>query len=104
MMIPNSRILPPRRAAPAFILTMPQEHLAGRPHSVFVFIAGHRGYLLENRRDLQANAFSILTNRLKREPRVATVPALIVYRKENQIFTQTVHGRPGNGQRRRPGK
>jgi len=28
---------------------MPQKHLAGRSHSVFVFIAGHRGNLAKDR-------------------------------------------------------
>ncbi len=83
---------------------MPQKHLAGRSHSVFVFIAGHRGNLAKDRRYLETSVSCILANLLKREQRIATVAALIVYGKKNQVLTQTVEGRPRNGQRGRPGK
>jgi hypothetical protein len=67
-------------------------------------MAGHRRYLTENRRYLQTGASGIAANVLKREQRIATVSALIDYRKKNQVLPQTVHGRPRNRQRRRPGK
>ena len=71
-------------------LTTPQKHLAGRSHSIFVCIAGHLGDLAKNRPYLQAGVSGILANLLKREQRIATVAALIVYRKKNQVLTQSV--------------
>src|SRR6266542_6874806 len=83
---------------------MLHKHLSGGAHSVFVFVAGHRGHLPEDRLWVQAGGFGALTHLLEREPRIPTVPTLIDDGKEKQMLTQTVAGRPRHGERGRPGK
>jgi hypothetical protein len=62
-----------------------KQHLPGRSHPVSVRVARHRRHLPQSRRYFHRGGESITTILLERQQCIATIPGLILYRKENQI-------------------